>query len=412
MHGRGILEKLQRYQLQHKTVWSLALMLMFVLLFDGIVGYTLPLLLTEKGLSKTEMGLVFSFSSMAGGVFDLVLSRLLKRVDFRRMFLFLFILCLLYPILLWSSKSMAVYLLAMAVWGLYWDFMSFGSYDFVGRHTSKNAHATSFGIIDAFKSAGLLLAPILAGLLVIDRVTSTPYILAVIFLGIGFIFYLVLITNAKKGKYEIFFPVSRRRSILSELGTWRSLGKALLPVLVFTIYLNIHDAFFWTIGPLISEELVSIQPFGGLFITAYYLPSLVVGWFLGRFTNKYGKKRTAFVSMAAGCLVLVPFTLISNAFLLLSVVFVASMLSAISWPAIKGAYADYVSEAPKVESDIEGIGDLSTNVGYVIGPALAGFLADTFGNTWVFSVLGITGFVLSIILFKLSPKHIRVSDIS
>jgi MFS family permease len=198
--------------------------------------------------------------------------------------------------------------------------------------------------------------------------------------------------------------------MLKELNAWVKLGHIILPVIVFTIFISCYDAVFWTLGPLISEELTSIRPFGGLFLAMYFLPSMFMGFFVGNITKKYGKKRSAFVAMLLGSGILILIGFISNAILLLLIVFVSSILSAVAWPAIRAAFADYISESPNIEAELDGMGDLAGNVGYVIGPAAAGFLADRIGNIDVFSILGIVGVVLSLILLKFTPKHIHVSN--
>lgn len=97
-----------------------------------------------------------------------------------------------------------------------------------------------------------------------------------------------------------------------------------------------------------------------------------------------------------------------NPILILCDVFIASFFVGFTIPAINGAYADYISESSNVEKEIEALSDFSTNIGYVIGPIIAGFLADRVGNAQTFSILGLSGMIIAIILILKTPKSINI----
>ncbi len=173
--------------------------------------------------------------------------------------------------------------------------------------------------------------------------------------------------------------------------------------------LNFIDAFFWTVGPLFAESLESIKRFAGLFMTAYSLPALLVGWIIGSLTKKHGKKKTAFVTLFLGSIFLAAIYFVTAPALLILMIFASSFFISMSWPAIQGAYADYISETPAYEKEIAGLQDFFTNIGYVLGPMSAGFIADRLGNQGAFSFLGIIGMGVAIILFMTTPRKINVN---
>ena len=75
-------------------------------------------------------------------------------------------------------------------------------------------------------------------------------------------------------------------------------------------------------------------------------------------------------------------------------------------PVMNSSFADYINDAPEVEMEIEGLEDFSTNIGYIIGPIMAGFAADLFGMQQAFGIIGIIGAYLAIWLLIFAPKHI------
>ncbi len=401
--------RVKTYQAGHKILYYGSLMIFFWAMFDGIVSFVTPLVITERGLSKTAMGLIYASSSVAGAIFDFLLSKFLKKTHYRRLFLIMFVVCFGYPLLLWKAQTVFVFFLAMAVWGLYYDLKNFGSFDFISRHSRLEEHSSNFGVLGIFQSLGYLVAPILAGLLISGLVGVKPFIAAFLFLVVSFLFYLLLFKVAKNHKEEVpeektFKPIN----VLVEFQLWKKVGKILLPVLFFILILYVYDAVFWTIGPLYSENFANFNGFGGLFMAMYTLPMLLTGWFVGSLTKKFGKKRTAFFSFLISSFFLLSLPFLKNPYLVLATVFISSMIGSFAWPAIKGAFVDYITESYKYEKEIEGLVDFFTNIGYVIGPMFAGFLSDKVGNGGAFSALGVLGIITTLILIFTTPKQIKV----
>lgn len=401
--------RVKTYQTDHRILYFGSLMIFFWAMFDGIVSYVTPLVITERGLSKTAMGLIYASSSVAGALFDFLLSKFLKSTHYRRLFFIMFVICFGYPLLLWKAQTVFMFVLAMAIWGLYYDFKNFGSFDFISRHSKKEEHSSNFGVLGIFQSLGYLIAPILAGILIGGLVGTRPFIAAFLFLVISFLFYLILFKSAKTQgvkipEEKIFKPINA----MVELHLWKKIGKILLPVLFFILILYVYDAVFWTIGPLYSENFASFSGFGGLFMAMYTLPMLLTGWFVGSLTKRFGKKKTAFFSFLISSFFLLSLPFLKNPYLVLVTVFVSSMIGSFAWPAIKGAFVDYITESSKYEKEIEGLVDFFTNIGYVIGPMFAGFLSDKVGNGGAFSALGVLGITTTLILIFTTPRKIKV----
>jgi MFS family permease len=179
------------------------------------------------------------------------------------------------------------------------------------------------------------------------------------------------------------------------------------PVLLVTFFLAFIESFFWTLAPLYIEEM-DAGKLGGLFLSAYILPALFMGWFVGDLTKYFGKKRTALFGILFGSFILVFFNFFSLIIINTLIVFLAACFISVALPSINAAYADYISEAPQVDEEIEGVEDFSFNFGYVAGPVLAGLLADSVGISLTFSILGVLGVLLSLVVFVIVPKNIII----
>jgi MFS family permease len=391
----------------------MTLMLFFWTLFDGLMSYVTPVIINEHGFSGTALGFIIGSSSIAGAFFDFFLCRFVPNTNFRRAFIGMFILSALFPMIMLKGTMVWMFIAGMAVWGLYYDLYRIATYDFISRRPASEEHAASFGIVQTFIALGYLLAPLVAGFLIHENVVgSAPIVACYLFLGIAlYLFILALFSVRSVTRYQ--HTVKRPSiSLLREIRIWRKLGTKIRPVLALTIMLNVVSAFYMTIGPLLTEDLTELGSFGGLFMASEMLPMLIIGWFVGQFTIKFGKKRTAITSFLIGSSILVVLGFMQNVYLLIAVSFAASFFTSLAIPALNGAYADYISEARTIAIEVETMEDMSGNTGYVIGPILAGFVSDILGYHLAFSFLGICGVVVALYLFYITPKSINVATLT
>jgi len=392
-------------------VFVFSLVILFWAMFDGILTYIVPILIEEQGFSTSMIGFIIGTSSITGAFFDFLICKFFKNLSFRRIFLIMFAICFVYPLLLWSAKSLWFFLFVMAVWGIYFDFFGFGVFNFIGRYTKKKDHSSSFGTLQIFKALGGILAPLIVGFVIVKGVDWRSFALGWFFLAIGFIFFIVLIILMHKkqpnnGNNTISKQL-KRKNFFVEIRLWKKIGRVMMPVLFLTFYLFFIEAFFWTLAPLYTET-AGLEQFSGFFLTAYSLPFLIVGWFVGSLNKKFGKKKTAFVGLLVGSLILSFFSLLSNPIILIFLVFFSSFFISVALPSISATYADYISEASQVEEEIEGIEDFAFNAGYILGPIFAGVLADIFSIPVAFSILGLFGVLLATILLFVTPKSIII----
>jgi len=392
---------------KNKLIYTFGTMILFFMLFDGIMSYLLPLVISEHGFSKTIVGIILATSAIAGAFFDFAIYKIFKKVFYRRLFTIMFLVSFTYIFTIWSANAIVLYLAAMAMWGFYYDLKNFGTLDFMSRHSPKRELSSNFGILQVFQSIGYLLAPLIAGFVITDIVRWQPFVLATVFLSVSLFFFIILLIEARRKKQNTFKEHSGKK-FSEEFALWEKVGKAILPVLFLAIIATMFDSFFFTIGPLLAETL-PIEPFDGIFMFAYFLPPLIMGGLVGKITKKIGEKKTALTGLLVGAGILSTMMLFKNAFVLVLVVFFASCFTCLMMPVIQSIYAKCIRETPKHKKEVQELGDFFGNIGYIIGPLAAGVLADKLGNTAAFSALGIIGIGFAVILFVVMPKKVRVS---
>ena len=161
---------------KNRSLYFVSCMLFFWALNDGIVTYITPLIIAQRGFSETTLGIIIGSSSIAGAIFDFFLSRYLRNTHFRRVYFFMFMLSACMPLLLFKATTTIMFLIAMALWGFYYDLQNFGNFDFVGRKSAKEEHSSHFGVITLFKAIGYMLAPIITSLLIGSFIDTKPFI--------------------------------------------------------------------------------------------------------------------------------------------------------------------------------------------------------------------------------------------
>jgi MFS family permease len=397
-----------------RLLFTAALMVFFWAVFDSFVSYFTPILITDRGFSNAQMGLIYASSSIFGAIFDFVLAKVIKKAHYRRRFLLLFLVCAGYPMILWGAQTALVFVFAMMLWGLYYDLFSFASFDFISKESPKEHHASSFGTIGVFKSMGYLVGPLVAGGLASGVMNFGASNLSLFFLFISFIFLIALILlGREESSHEVHHhesPPDEAMSMHEEAFLWYRVWRRIVPVIIFTMLVYFFDAIYWTIGPLLSEDFPSFSDFGGLFIVAATVPSLITVWLVGNISGKFGKKRTAYSTFFVSCLVLFAVGFVGNPYAVLLLVFVSSLLSSIAYPSLLGTFADYLKESKRYDNEIIGVEDVAVNIGYVVGPIVAGVLSGIAGNLMTFSYVAIFGAVVVAVLFFVTPREIDFHD--
>lgn len=385
---------------RHKPLYIICIMLFFWTVFDGIVSYIAPLLISEHGFSNSQMGMIIGFSSVAGALLDIGLTKFVRKPNYRKVYLAVFLLSSLQFFTLWKASSLGLFLLAMALWGFYYDLLSFANFDFIGRRIEEDAHVSSFGVIDVFISLGYFVAPVILGASITGSVTAHEFLLGLVFLLCAFGVFGGVLTSLKKTPDLVTQKSFAERSTKEELGIWFTLMRHILPALIVIFFMNIYYAFFWTIGPLYSEGFTAFHPLNGSFLAVFGFPPLLVGWVVGPMSKKIKDKRFPIFLFLSAFFLLTFFVFNPSPYLVLVIIFLSSFMVSFMWSNIAAFFSRMIEHHPRYEKEIETIEDFFTNLGFIIGPAFAGILSDKIGFTSTFAFLGIVGSVIAFILLS------------
>lgn len=148
----------------------------------------------------------------------------------------------------------------------------------------------------------------------------------------------------------------------------------------------------------------------GLVMGAYGTGSIVGAYLGGVLTDKYNYYHVQLWSLVGGALFLFCIPLLSSVYSLSACVLVFSLISDMLRPANSVAISTYSTSENRVRSF--SLMRLSINLGFAIGPAMGGFIAGTWGYSWIFAFDGITCLLAAALILKYLPYKTDNSKIS
>lgn len=166
--------------------------------------------------------------------------------------------------------------------------------------------------------------------------------------------------------------------------------------------------FFWSIGALLAEDIKQYGIPGELMLTLYGIPALFMGMFATIIEKHVGKKRGAFLTGIGAGFMLSLFAFFDQWHITFGLTFLTALFVSLGWPLLNGTFADYVHRLDGLGNSLVGLQGSAISMSYIVGPTLAGFLADSIGNRNAFSVLGAFLVTISLVGLLFIPRKIKM----
>lgn len=387
-------------------VFMVSTVFLFVAMSDALLSYWVPPFLQEKLGSAFLMGIVMSFSSVVGLITDLILPQLIQGWNVRRLVSFAVVVSASFIgslVLGLGAPGIIVFLIAMAIWGVYYEFLGFARQQFIANSTPHDMHASAQALLLTFYSLAYTIGPIIAGVLVLGGDTHVLFAAGML-LTIGVVLMKILLP---KNHTHIDVEI-KKINIAAEVGHWKVLFSAVWPIVLMSLMIGLIDSVFWTSGTVLSERLAGESVLGNFLVPAYMLPSLFMGFVVMRMNIVSGKKRLSQISMlvAGALLFLVGFS--QNILMLIAVVFISSIFIAFSYPLVEAVYSDVIERMGRKRWHLIGLGSSTASIAYIVGPILAGALSSSFGERSTFAFLGVLTVAVAFLLLVMTPKKLHI----
>ncbi len=383
-----------------------SIIMFFISLGDAILSDWAPAFIQESLGGSVIMGLVMSFSAVVGFGADLIFPQLLRGVKMRKLIsMGIGTFLILSGVLIWSIPwpIAVLFLTGMAFWGVYYEFLGFGNHQFVASIPAVSRSAV-WSILGVFKSLAYFLGPIIGSAVAMTKGNYSTVMMAA---GAVLIGYLVFVFMYRKSDHTATEPMEKL-NILSEIKHWGLLFEHVWPVLILSLVMGLVDATFWTTGTVLSDNLAKINWWGGMFLPLYMLPMIFVGLIVAKWGIYKGKKKMAEVFMLLSGLCLGLIGINDSLPLMLIAATLTGITLSVAWPLTDAVYSDIISRMRKEGKHMMGLSSSTLSLAYIIGPIMAGVIAQIVGERMTFSVMGIFMAVVAGILLIITPKKLRL----
>lgn len=387
-------------------VVSFSIVVFLIKLADALVSFWAPELIQSSFNSSFMTGLVISFQSIVGFSADLIFPKLLKKAKVKRLIILAIFMSGLTSICLYISSLRPwtiFFLIAMAIWGIYYELSSFGSYQFIDNTVPRDTRSAAWGILGVFMNLAYLLGPLIAVWLLLSG--SLPIL----------VFILVLLFSA----FTLFSFRNRMQDTPlepdindikpgEEIGYWQTLFKSTWPIILITLLTGFIDSTFWTTGVVWTTKLIQENPLGSLFIPFYQLPPLFMGLLVAKWGIYKGKKRLALKFLIIAGFFLASLYISNSVFWFLAAVLASSIALSITYPLLEGVYSDIIQRLGKEKKHMIGLTSSTVNISYIVWPPIAGLIAANAGEKMTFVYIGVLTVVVSLVLLFIIPKKLKV----
>ncbi len=395
---------------KENPAWSkllvFSLILFFLRLSDSIISYWAPNQIQDSLGNPVMMGAIISFQSVVGLFADLIFPKIFKTVRTRRLIFWAILMSALTSFTLSAGAVkplVAIFIVTMTLWGIYYELMTFANYQFMGSVIPGHMRAAAWGFMGIFINLAYFLGPFIASQLLSHGLLITQGTI-IIFLVAS----LILLTLNKSMHDTPAVVDFSKANPLQELKHWATLTRAVWPALTISLLLGFVDATFFTVGAVWTQKLTLINPWGVWFLPLYLLPSICIGIPLSRWNISNGKKKLAEKFLGLSGIFFMGMIFSSSVSWQLVVVCLASSALAVCYPLLEGVYTDIINRMGCEKKDMIGLTGSVINLSYIVWPIMAGLISSKVGERLSFFWLGIVVVVSSAILLMITPKKLKL----
>lgn len=211
------------------------ILIFFYALGDSIMSFMAPNLIEDIVKNPLLMGIIFSFSSFVGLIMDYLLSNYFKEKSAFTYLILGISIAIIFPLIFLLKTNVITALIAMGIWGLYYELILFAKSNYVHHCLNHDQHDLGWAFFNAFSSLAYLIGPTFA-LSIMAFGNRIPLLIVLVMQGLalfGVIIYkLSFLREVKNPNRENnHTPV-----FLKGLRLWRTLNSKLYPVLIYFIF--------------------------------------------------------------------------------------------------------------------------------------------------------------------------------
>ena len=324
------------------------------------------------------------------------------------------------PILLFSLFGSAVGYFIFGIGGALWVLYISRLIDgFTGGNVSiANAYITdvsseenrtkSLGIIGAAFGLGLIIGPVIGGLLSQISLSAPVYVAGLFSLIATIVGFFILPESLPKNKRETIKLVRKDLNPLSSIGKFITQPILGIFLIVFIIF-NFTFSGFTISLPIFLIHKFNIDPLNvaGILFVSGIVSSIVQGGLIGRLDVKFGDKKLLMVGLIIFSIGLIFFFIAPIFWVIYPIIGFISLGLGLTTPTLNSIISKIVSK--NQIGEIFGVNTSLNSLMSVFGPLWAGLVYDYIRPSapyWMGAILLLIAFIL-VVKTKLEPKPFK-----
>jgi MFS family permease len=380
--------------------------------FAGALHYTLLSPFGEQLLPLWIVGLLIGGESLIQATLDLPAGYLLDKLGYRRMLAVSTLAFIATGACFILGLTLGTYILTIFFSIFGWLFFVPGMNAYLLSHATESESERFFSIKDVSNAVGVVCASVaLPFVLLFD-----PQSAGVVLVGLQAIALACLIASPKD---KVLPPrheqtlIQRRHIRRHSLRTlWRTM-KRLNPASGMLVLLTLSAAMFyamiWFIVPLVIAAQQGQAGVLGFGLAIFDFSIVVLGYLLGSWANKNNRRTFVFFGLLifsiCGMALGFSFGLLFILFGFLTTTG-DEMANIALW-----SWLHHLDHDHDHDGAISGVITLADDIGYAIGPVLAGVLYSTLGPGLSITLGAMPIFILWVLYYMLVHKHFPIEDI-
>ena len=394
-----------RYRnLLHSKFWIIILLTLIWVIADTSFEFMFPTYLESIGKSYWLIGLLLSMPAFLGMIFDLPLGNLSDKWSRRKLMAGGLIMLPVFGALIFLFKNNVVLFIMFALWGLSYQTWSVPRDAYFASLTSKKKRAEQYGIDGEFSFLGEAIGPLIGGVLIatFGQFSNLSFYVALCLLAAVLILALVKEKRKKLNVNVVKTILKSEKSIGHDFGILKNAGAYAVMLLLISLLFTVFWTTLYTLEPLFYGSMNLSGAVGGLILSAFSLPAIFLGAPFGRLADKYGKKSLLFIGMLIMGVSLIFFADSKAVLFLVIFALINSVGMILSQPALSGLIVDLAYKHKKGE--MSGIWYFFSDLGCIVGPLTAGLLAQFWGLSGAFMIIGWIIIIAALLLIFVRKK--------
>jgi len=388
-----------------------------ILLTDNILSFIVPIAINDVVSSSFLLGVIMGFSSLAGLFSDYLFPSIFKRIQWRTKFVIAMIMALFFPII--SALGMIysliwIFVILCILWGVYYELLIFSEEAFIDEEEDKNNYSTGWSILLSLNVVTNIIGPVVGSALILFPIWNYTFILVGL-VAIALIYTLLMFndednfislstTSGKKKRLSIL------TNLFNEFPIWKEFLHEMAPLLVLGFMMYWVDMTMFVLGGVYGIKLVGDNGMEWIIIVLYNLPTVFITLFLLR--NHIYKKKKLYATISlllTGISFMLIIFLPSNSLLILIPIFLASLGMAFMFPFVKASISDIARRSGNNKDNVMGVYNAVGSLACIISPIVMGLVADIYGFSFMFFIMGIVSIIVAILLLFIMPRKILLN---